>query len=184
MKALLTLIATLSLVLPALAVDSMGISAATDFVDDFFLVEAGTAFDIYIVLIDPTSTLIGGYECSLEFTGMTPFLLSVTGPNGWTNFGGPTNHLVGYQEPLPASPVTVLCTISALVNEAPFESTVIMGPADPSSFEGQGPGYSDGEDPNILVLCSVPQDGVVGVITTESVAIEASTLSQVRALFE
>jgi hypothetical protein len=184
MKFLITSLLVALLAVPALAVDSMGISAAMDTHETTVLVEPGTPFDFYIVLLDPSSELIGGYECGLSFVGDTPIVLGVSGPNGWTNFGGPTNHLVGYTEPLPAGPVTVLCTVNALVTAAPFEALVQMGPAEPSSFDGQGPGYSDGENPDILVLCDVPEDGIVGIITTEVVATEASTLTDVKNLFD
>ena len=184
MKTLLSTLLIALLAVPALAVDEMGISNSMTDHDGYIFVDAGTPFDFYVALIDPSSSAIGGYECGLSFVGGEPFVLNVSGPNNWTNFGGPLNHLVGYGTPLPATPFMVLCTINALVPAAPFNALVVMGPSDPSSFGGVGPGYSDGVDPTILVLCSVPNDGVVGVITTEVVANQASTLSDVKSLFE
>jgi hypothetical protein len=184
MKSLLSILFVALLAFPALAVDSMGISGSTDTLEDILFVDPGTPFNMYVVLIDPSSVTIGGYECGLSFQGGTPFVLSVTGPNGWTNFGDNLNHLCGYGTPLPAAELTVLSTLNVLVSAAPFEALVIMGPSDPSSFGGEGPGYADGVNPEILVLCSVPADGVVGTITTEVVATEAHSLSSVKALFD
>ena len=184
MKTLLTTLLIALLAVPALAVDEMGISNSMTEHDNYIFVEAGTPFDFYIALLDPSSASIGGYECGLSFVGGEPFILGVTGPSGWVNFGGPLNHLVGYGVPLPSAPFMTLCTINTLVPAAPFNALVVMGPSEPSSFDGMGPGYSDGADPNILVLCSVPLDGVVGVMTTEVVATQASTLSGVKSLFE
>jgi len=134
--------------------------------------------------MDPSSATIGGYECGIGFMGGDPFVLAVSGPNGWTNFGDNTNHLCGYQTPIPALPVTVLSTLNCLVPAAPFDALVTMGPSVPSSFNDEGPGYADGVNADILVLCDVPADGVVGRITTEVVATEAHTLTDVKALFE
>jgi len=185
-----TLLATLLIALlagGAFAVDQMGISASNAVLDDFVFVSPGTPFDFYVVLVNPSSATIGGYECSLSFEGGSPFVLQVSGPNGWTNFGSNLNHLCGYTTPLPAAPLTVLSTINALVTAAPFEAMVIMGPANPSSFGGAGPGYSDGANPDLLILCdyTIPgAGGFVGTISTEVVAVEARTLSSVKALFE
>lgn len=187
MKTLLTTLLIALLAGGALAQDQMGISASNAVLDDFVFVTPGAPFNFYVVLVNPSSASIGGYECSLAFDGGSPFVLAVTGPNGWTNFGSPLNHLAGYQTPLPASPLTVLCTINALVSAAPFEAMVIMGPAVPSSFGGAGPGYSDGVNPDILVLCdyTIPgAGGFVGTISTEVVAVEARTFSSVKSLFE
>lgn len=184
MKTLLTILFVTLLAMPALAVDTMGVSGAMDSVEDFIFVAPSTPFDVYVVLIDPSSFSIGGYECGISFEGGAPLILGVTGPNGWTNFGDNTNHLCGYMTPVITGPVTVLSTLNCFVPAAPFEALVLMGPSNPSSFGGEGPGYSDGANPEVLVLCGVPADGVVGVITTEVVATEAHTLTSVKALFE
>jgi hypothetical protein len=184
MKTLLTTLFIAMLAVPAVAVDSMGVSAAMDTVEDYILVDPGVPFDFYVVLIDPSSATIGGYECGLGFQGGEPFVLAVTGPNGWTNFGDNLNHLVGYMTPVQGQPVTVLATLNCLVSAAPFEALVTMGPSTPSSFGGEGPGYSDGVNPEILVLCTVPADGIVGIISTEVVATESHTLTGVKALFD
>jgi len=184
MKTLLTTLIIALLAVPALAVDEMGVSADPTTHDTFIFVEAGVPFDFYVVLLDPSSATIGGYECGLSFVGGEPFILGVSGPNGWTNFGGNLNHLVGYTTPIPAADMVVLSTLNCLVPVAPFNAIVVMGASDPSSFDGMGPGYADGTNPDILVLCTVPVDGAVGFISTEVVATEATTLSGVKSLFE
>jgi len=184
MKTLLTTLFIALLAFPAMAVDSMGVSSEMDTVENFIFVQAGIPFDFYVVLVDPSSSAIGGYECGLGFTGGDPFVLAVSGPNGWTNFGDNLNHLVGYQTPLPAMDVTVLCTMNCLVSSAPFEALIVMGASTPSSFDPPGPGYADGVNPEVLVACEVPGDGVVGIISTEVVATEAQTLTGVKALFD
>lgn len=185
MKALITTLLIVLIAGTAFAVDSMGISGATDAHTDYINIIPFTPFDFHVVLLDPSSATIGGYECGLGFTNaVEPMVLAVTGPNGWTNFGTPLNHLAGYGTPLPALPMTVLSTLNCMVTApAPYETLVIMGPAVPSSFNDMGPGYADGSDPSILILCSVPADGVVGTISTEVVATENVTLSGVKALF-
>ncbi len=184
MKTLFTALLVLVIAAGAVAQDRMGVSAYEDAEMDFINIVQNVPFNFYVCLFDPSSASIGGYECGFEFSNpMLPIILDVGGPNGWTNFGDNTNHLVGYTTPLPASPITVLCTYTCMAISAPYETLLLMGPANPSSFGGEGPGYSDGANPDILVLCSVPADGVVGTISTEVLATEARSFSGVKALF-
>jgi len=185
MKTLLMTLVIVVLAGAAMAQDSMGISASPDTHMNFVNITSGVPFEFYLVLLDPSSGLIGGYECGVGFLGgNAPIVLGVTGPNGWTNFGSNLNHLVGFTSPLPATDVTVLATFSCLVvDPAPYETLVTMGASDPSSFGGEGPGYSDGDNPDLLILCDVPADGIVGTISTEVVATEALSLTSVKALF-
>jgi len=187
MKYLLTVLMIAMLTLPALAENQMGVSALDDALDPVKIIDINVPFSMHVVLVDPTQPTIGGYECSLSFDGDQPVVLEVGGPNGWTNFGAGDNHLVGYGTPLPATPYLILATYSCLVLEGPFETYMVMGPSEPSSFDGEGPGYVDGENTDLLVLCTytLDDDGVVGAISDEEVVpVETKSLSAVKTLFE
>ncbi|MBD3221405.1 hypothetical protein GF314_09190 [bacterium] len=180
---LVLLLGTIALAQPG--PDRMGASAYTDLEEEFIFIESGVPFEFYLCVFEPSRDTIGGYECGLEFlTPDLPIILDVDGPNGWTNFGDTTNHLVGFQTPVPASPITVICTYQCLVTAEYYENQLIMGASDPSSFDGAGPGYADGVNPDVLVLCSVPAGGSVATISTEILATEARSLSGLKALFD
>lgn len=187
MKYLLTILTLALLTLPAMAENQMGISSLDDALDPVNIIDINVPFSMHVILMDATQPTIGGYECSLIFEGDQPVVLGVDGPNEWTNFGSGDNHLVGYGTPLPVTSYMILATYSCLVLEGPFETYMVMGPSEPSSFEGQGPGYVDGENTDILVLCTytLDDDGVVGAISDDTVVPAVTqSLSAVKALFE
>jgi len=149
-----------------------------------------TPFNSYIVLLNATVPSVAAYEAGLMLSDPTVFLLNVDGPNGWTNFGGPTNHLVGFVTPVPAMADggAVLSTIQMLyTGTATVE--ISMGPSSPSSFNSEGPGIANGENVDETFLCPLTsfQDGPWGVVATINgpgvVATEAQSLSSVKALF-
>jgi hypothetical protein len=147
-------------------------------------------FNAYVVLLNGTVNSIAAYEVGMMVSDPSVFVLAVSGPNGWTNFGNNLNHLAGYMTPVPvAENGTILATLNMLyTGVATVEMS--MGPATPSSFDDLGPGYANGENVDDLVLCSltVPTNGDVwGVVATINgdgvVANEAHSLSSVKALF-
>jgi hypothetical protein len=142
-------------------------------------------FNGYLVLVGPTVSSVGGYECSIELSDATVFVLGVSGPNGWTNFGSNLNHLVGYQTPLPASlPGTVLATVNMLYTSMALVE-IRIGPASPPSIPGV-PVIADGTDPENLIACScVTDDCLVATLNGDGVvATEDYSWSGVKALFD
>jgi hypothetical protein len=142
-------------------------------------------FNGYVVLLNPTVETVGGYELGISFTDPAPFVLSVTGPNDWTNFGSPTNHIVGYQVPVPVEgDGVVLATVNMLQTSAAL-TEISFGPSTPSSFNGEGPGIADGENTDLLYLAPLTTpDGVVATVDGDGVtATEGRSLSSVKALF-
>jgi hypothetical protein len=118
------------------------------------------------------------------------FVLGVTGPNGWTNFGSPTNHLAGFQTPLPVSGnnTAVMATIQMLYSGSGLVD-ISMGASTPTSFDPPAPGIADGTDVDILYPCfltsGVASGGVVATLNGGGVvATEAHSLSGVKALFD
>jgi hypothetical protein len=159
----------------------------TNFVNTF------APFNAYIVLLAPSVASVGGYECGIGMGAAPPFVLGVTGPNGWTNFGGNMNHLVGYTEPLPRMDGgTVLATMNMLYTGTDVIA-VHYGPSDPASIPDV-PVIADGSNPDILIGCTLtcdtnpetnPFPDVVATINGGGVvATENHTLSDVKALFQ
>jgi len=154
---------------------------------------AGTPFQLYLTLHNTSLETVGGYEVSFELPAVAN-VSGVTWPNNGFNFGQNTNHLVGYGTPLPAADLVVLATINAtLVAEldAPYE--VFFAGANPPSVPGwDGPVVAGGENPDVLITAgNITGDGPVFVFwemdtddDEDPVAVEASTLSGVKALFE
>jgi hypothetical protein len=150
--------------------------------------EVTTAFTLYVTVHQPTSFSIGGYEVGINVpaeAGMV--VLEVTGPNGWTNFGDPLNHLVGFQTPvIVQGEFGVLGEMTCLGTVIPDQAYYIAyGPADPPSIPGHdGPVYADGVNPDVLVPCGTVTGTPDVFLYGGVVATEAHTLSGVKALFE
>ncbi|MBD3222376.1 hypothetical protein GF314_14150 [bacterium] len=163
----------------AIAQDTMHVSFDPEFLDPFIVVPEETPFTMYVA-IDASTAFIGGYECSLIVDQTRMIVLTATGPNGWTNFGGSNlNHLVGFQTPVPAgTDYTVVGEVEALVLD-PHLQVADLGAAEPSSFDPPSPGYADGIDPDNLIACT----GFGGTING-GLATEGRSLSQVKALFD
>ncbi|MBD3222487.1 hypothetical protein GF314_14725 [bacterium] len=142
---------------------------------------AGAPFDGYIVLLTPSVDTIGGYELGISVSDPTVFVLAVTGPNGWTNFGGNLNHLVGYQVPLPSTGYgTVLATVNMLYGGT---DTVFFefSPSDPSSIPGH-PIIADGENPDDLLACpinSAPGTSTVATLNGDGVPMDGDPVDVV-----
>jgi hypothetical protein len=197
MKSLLTL--TLVVLMAGSAFAQLDNSMGLFFSDSEFIEEntnldtAGAPFDVHIVLLEATVFSVGGYEVSVELSDAGVFILAVDGPNGWTNFGDNTNHLVGFQTPVPSdSGAALLCTLNMLYSG---DATVdmFMGPSDPSSVDGAGPAIADGANPDLLYICNYTSgpdfDGLVATLNGEGidfpggVATENQSWSNVKALF-
>ena len=153
-----------------------------------------TPFNAYIVMLNPTVESVGAYEVGIGISDPTVFVLSATGPNGWTNFGSSTNHIAGYATPLPTpAEGAVLGTLQMLytgtaVVEISFDA------AEPSSFDGLYPGCTNGADPEELIAFdAIAYNGatepmypvMVSTINGDGVvATEAHSFSSVKALFD
>jgi hypothetical protein len=145
-----------------------------------------TPSQLFVTLHNTSVATVGGYEVSFGL----PADISVTGvdfPNSGLNFGDADNHLVGYGVPLPAEDLLVLATVNFLLLADLDETPVEMAGANPPSIPGwDGPVIADGANPDILIECGYIT-GSAHVFTfqgTGPVAVEASTLSGVKALFE
>ena len=152
---------------------------------------AGQTFNAYIVMLGCVSVTIGGYEVGITHPAGL-FILGVTGPSDWVNFGTNTNHLVGYGTELPVGldGTAVLATLQIL-DPAGTAGDFQFGPSDPQSHvDWDGPVYSHGPDPTILPTCSLTS-GVfneIGTVATLNgfgiVATESASWTDVKALFD
>jgi len=180
------------------APNSMGLFfSETDFSTDFTNADpaSGEPFDAWIVVRWSSLQFIGGYECSLDMPA-TVFVLSVGGPNGWTNFGSQTNHLVGYATPVPAHATghAVLAHLELYYASPGVWADINMLAAEPSSFGGEGPGVVDGVDLDNLQLCRPSgyycfSENLVATLWGDGIycdplATEGLTWSSVKAVFE
>jgi hypothetical protein len=196
MKTLMIASLTLLLAVPALAQldNSIGIFfSESDLTMDNTNYDptVGTPFDAWIALLETTVPTVGGYEVGIT---VDPNLLAtvVEGPSGWTNFGSNFNHLAGYGVPLPADGADIILCHFVLIYLVDTPSDIIMGPAEPSSVGGEGPAITDGENPDILVVCnytSGPDFGglvatLYGMGIDFPVPVQSRSLSGVKALFD
>jgi len=173
-------IALISLVVLAGAATAQSTMAISFVSDDLVSNTAPTdpMVDMYI-LIDTEFDSIAAYECSVMLGAEGVFVLSATGPNGWTNFGSITNQIVGFTEPLPADGWTLVCEMRLLLTNLDIYCPVILGPYSPSSFDPPAPGIANGENLDEIQACTA----INGYINGE-VAVESVSLSSVKALFQ
>lgn len=192
MKKLLALAVVALMAGAAFAQPGMGVFFATDSFTDSDTNKETTMsvpFEAYVVVLASPVSTIGAYECGLTVSDPSVFILNVSGPNGWTNFGAPLNHLCGYQNPVVAdidSDYAVLATIQ-MMQTVVGPADITMGPADPSSVGGAGPAITDGTNPENLITCVLTNGGADNVVATLNgdgiVATEPHSLSAVKALF-
>jgi hypothetical protein len=144
----------------------------------------GSPFYGYVVLLDASPSSVGAYEVGITFTSSSVTSLGVTGPNGWTNFGDDTNHLVGFVTPLPTnSSGTVLCTMNLMQMDSE-RVDIEFGPASPASISGV-PVIADGNDLQNLIECELYGGGpVVASLNAPPHQFQEIPLSEVKALFD
>jgi len=196
MKTLLTMTLVLLMAGTAFAQleNSMGIFFAEgDFSEAATNIDTAAApFNAYVCLIEGQMVSIGGYEVGMSISDPAVFVLAVTGPNGWTNFGGNLNHLCGYTTPLVSSSGQFVLSTMNILQSVANPADMFMAPSEPSSVDGAGPAIADGANPDVLYTCnytSGPDMG--GIVATfngagiqfPGVATEAHSLSSVKALF-
>jgi hypothetical protein len=148
--------------------------------------EVTTPFTLFITLHDASVTAVGGYEVGITLPDLL-IILQATGPSGWTNFGDPTNHLVGYTTPLPTfgEPVVVLGQLECLgLDQIVTHEYIAFGPSNPQSIpDHDGPVIADGVDPDHLIACGyvggMPE--VFGIFGPD--AVEARHWTGVKTLF-
>ena len=97
MKRLLFIALALVIAGGAMAQDTFGLWRMVDgeYVPYIPAEEVLDPFTLFITVHEPSSFSIGGYEVGIGIPA-DMVILATTGPNGWTNFGTPTNHLVGF----------------------------------------------------------------------------------------
>jgi len=144
-------------------------------------------FESYIVAINPEVSSISGYEVSINIPDPAVFLLSVSGPNGWTNFGDSVNHLAGFGTPVPVTSNTAVLSTIRLLYAGHDEIYISFGAATPPSIpDHDGPVIANGANPDILIPCMTTYfgtpSGFVAVLNPQ-VAVETTSLSRVKSLF-
>ena len=188
MRTALCVILAAALVGPAFAQDDNTLGMF--FNDSDFSDEArnhdtsSAAFNAYVVLLAPTMSSVGGYEVGISISESSVFVLGATGPNGWVNFGGHLNHLVGYGYPLPVSGGgTVLSTLE-MMYRGDQHVQIVFGASDPASMPG-APVIADGDNPRILIRCNVLGiDGNVASLNAPERTVGETDWSSVKSLFE
>jgi hypothetical protein len=154
-------------------------------------VTPGSAFDGYVVVFGTDFDALVAYEVGISAPADI-FILEMGGPEGygWTNFGGSgTNHLVGFQTPLPMMEGGTVVAIGQFLTSSTDPAVFEFGPADPQSDpDWDGALLVDAADVNNPVqtmLVTGEMNGVVATLNGDGVvAVENQTLSGVKALFE
>ena len=188
MKRLLFIALALVIAGGAMAQDTFGLWRMVDgeYVPYIPAEEVLDLFIFFIIVHEPSSFSIGGYEVGIGIPADL-IILATTRPPGWTNFGTPTNHLVGFQLPvIVQTEIGVLGEMQCIGLSIPSESThITYGPSDPPSIPGHdGPVYADGVNPETLVACGFVEGSPDVFLYGGIVGTEAHTLSDVKALFE
>lgn len=109
---------------------------------------------------------VNAFEAALEINSPALFILAVTGPNGFTNFGSPQEILGGYTTPLPVQGQAILVSIQMMLASPDYVMICVTGA---SFVDGDGVGHS------CQGLCSE---------INPVVANEAVTFGAIKRLFE
>jgi hypothetical protein len=165
--------------------------SSTEFTQDMTNFDSiGAPFNGYIVCFSFDNVgSVGGYEVGINVPAAL-FLLTVGGPNGWTNFGSPTNQICGYGFPLPApAEGVVLCTINMLYTGGPAPGVIEFHGSSPASIPGHdGVVIANGENPDELIACWLVTGQINGVVASVNgdgvVAVEDHTWTSVKNLFD
>lgn len=141
----------------------------------------GYAKLVFLVLTEPSGSLIDGYEVCITSTASDFEYLSGNYYRGW-NLGTQTNHLVTFPEPLPVTSSGTVLDIAYLITDLIVPRIVSFGPSSPSSlpagmpvvvYSGMGP-----------VACSYPfGTPVVAWLNSSPVDAAAQSWGSVKALF-
>jgi hypothetical protein len=192
MKRLLSLALVLVIAGGAMAQDNVGFyrELPNGNYSNFILLDEislGTPIEFVATLHDATRFSIGGFEMSVDIPGFVTFGSSdVQFPVGAVNVGEGSSYIVGYSSPVPIqNDIFVMMSISAVVIGTPEPSSVLLGAAVPPSIPGHdGPVYANGANPNDLIACGYIDGTAEAFLFSEVVAVESSTFSGVKALFE
>jgi len=150
---------------------------------------SGAPFNAYIVTLNPEMESVSGYEVGISISDPSVFVLSVAGPNGWTNFGDNTNHLVGFSTPLPVVDYAAVLSVLQMLYAGAEVVDIVFGAANPPSIPGHdGPVLADGSNPDILVPCAVTthpsMNGLVATLNDCNPSpVETQSFTSVKALF-
>lgn len=121
--------------------------------------------DAHLVL-DSDAADVSSFEATLEFSTPTLFILAISGPNGFSNYGSLQEILGVYTTPLPVQGQTILVSIQMLLASSDYVMVCVTGA---SFIDGNGNGHS------CQGLCSE---------INPVVANEALTFSTIKSLFE
>ena len=141
----------------------------------------GYAQLVFLVLTEPSGSLIAGYEVGITSTASDFEYLSGNYYRGW-NLGTQTNHMVTFPEPVPVTSGGTVLDIAYLNTDLIVPRIVSFGPSSPSSLPAGMPVvvYS-GIGP---VACSYPfGTPVVAWLNSPPVAAPAQSWGSVKALF-
>jgi len=109
---------------------------------------------------------VSAFEATLEISSPVVFILSITGPNGFTNFGSQQEIIGGYTTPLPVQGQAILVSIQMMLAAPEYVMICVSGA---SFVDGNGIGHS------CQGLCSE---------INPVVANEAVTFGAIKRLFE
>lgn len=139
--------------------------------------------DAYLLLLEPTSAGVYGWECALEINNA--FLLEINFAGQAVNAGSGSNYIVGLMSPLPSSSTVQLARLSVMVvadNQAGFHIYPVSTPAIPGT-----PAYADGSDPSILLPMApktIGTNSLVAGINLPDCIPEETTWGRVKVIYD
>jgi hypothetical protein len=139
--------------------------------------------DAYLLLLEPTSASVYGWECALEIDNA--FMLEINFAGQAVNGGTGSNYIVGLINPLPASRAVQLARLSIMVM-ADSRAGFHIFPTSTPSLPGT-PAYADGSDPSILVPMTpktIGADALVAGINLPNCIPEETTWGRVKVIYD
>ncbi len=132
--------------------DVIGIYFDAEANDVAVMAEEFASVETYLMITNPTAVSIRGWECTLDFDSAACVVVG-----GWDYAGEALNictapeFTVGLAEPVPASTVTTLLTVTLFVLDVAGTMLTVTAAPDPSTADNL-PLYVDGADLDNLIL--------------------------------
>ncbi len=167
----------------ATAADQVGVFFDQAAEQNCIQVEQTETLEAYLFLLEPTSSSVIGWECTLEIDNA--FLLEVVLAGQAINVGSGDDFVVGLANPLPASATLQLARLSVMVvagNQAGF----FIHPSTFPSLPGT-PVYADGSDPTLLIPMTpktIGSNSLVAGINLPNCIPDQATWGRVKVIYD
>ncbi len=145
-------------------------------------------FEFYLV-IDPEGRALSAYEVQVELDPSIAFMAVEFGNEHSLNFGGGFSDgimpfIVGTGECLSGAPLLTVVTFRAMLLEEADSAWIRLNPVDPSSFNGEAPGWLECGPSLLHRFASWDLNSNALRLSTSTVATTSSSWGAVKALYD